>query len=371
MKILSWLLVICGFVLLAGILFFGLDAIALEYNKINNYATVATNDMFDRYVAVKEKTPDQYRVLLVGDMMLDRGVKSKVYQHGGGDYAFLFTHIADVLSSADITFGNLEGSVSDVGADTGKPYSFRFEPKIVDALASAGFDVVALANNHTFDWGHESLCASVGHLDKVGIFGSGAGCDMARAEQPFIKEFADGTTVGFLSFTEFYKGGYATKDRAGLARYSEENMLQRIADLKTSGADVVFVSIHWGTEYHTRSNETQQKLGRKFIDADAGADVVVGHHPHVAQEIEKYQGGWIIYSLGNFIFDQKFSEQTMKGLMVEVTIQDGIIASLESHIVRLNENYQPSVDLEGKYEYVDGAKLEAAHVESHRIEASL
>jgi hypothetical protein len=122
MKILSWLLVICGFVLLAGILFFGLDAIALEYNKINNYATVATNTMFNRYVAEKEKTPDQYRVLLVGDMMLDRGVKSKVYQHGAGDYAFLFTHISDVLSSADITFGNLEGSVSDVGADTGKPY---------------------------------------------------------------------------------------------------------------------------------------------------------------------------------------------------------------------------------------------------------
>ncbi|MBP6925877.1 MAG: CapA family protein [Candidatus Pacebacteria bacterium] len=368
MKILSWVLVVCGFLVLAGVLFFGLDAIALEYNKINNYATVAMNDMFDRYVAVKDKTPEQYRVLLVGDIMLDRGVKSKVYQYGG-DYAFLFNDITDVLSSADITFGNLEGSVSDVGADTGKPYSFRFEPKIVDALAGAGFDVVALANNHTFDWGHESLCASVSHLDRVGIFGSGAGCDTARAEQPFIKELSDGTMIGFLSFTEFYKGGYATEDRAGLARYTEENMLQRIADLKTNGTDVVFVSIHWGTEYHTRSNEMQQELGRKFIEA--GADVVVGHHPHVAQEIEKYQDGWIIYSLGNFIFDQKFSEQTMKGLMAEVIIQDGAVASLGSHIVRLNENYQPGVDLEGKYEYVDGAELEAAHVESHRIEASL
>lgn len=367
MKITSWFLIIVGFAGLGAAMFFGFDAVGQEYTTIAEQSRMRTDSVVTQYITDKISKPKEYTVVLVGDMMLDRGVKSKVYQFGGGNYDFLFENIHHILQSADVTFGNLEGSLSNVGADTGKPYSFRFETKTASALQTAGFDVVALANNHILDWGRNSLCETVKNLEAVGIFGSGAGCETNRAEQAYIHELPDGTKLGFLSFTEFYKGGYAREDAAGLAQYTEENMKNRIADLKEKGIDIIFVSIHWGTEYHTRSNELQQNLARTLVDA--GANIIVGHHPHVAQEVEKYKDSWIIYSLGNFIFDQKFSEQTMKGLLANVVIRDGVVADIEPIVVYLNENYQPAIDPEGKYEYLAGTELEAAHQEYHRIGA--
>jgi poly-gamma-glutamate capsule biosynthesis protein CapA/YwtB (metallophosphatase superfamily) len=367
MKILSWFLIIIGFAGLAGVMFFGFDSIGAEYAKIAEQASTSTNNVVTQYIKDKISKPKEYTVVLVGDMMLDRGVKSKVYEFGEGNYDFVFENIHHVLAEADVTFGNLEGSLSDVGADTGKPYSFRFETQTANALQAAGFDVLALANNHMLDWGRNSLCETVKNLEAVGIFGSGAGCNSERAEKAYMHELGDGTKLGFLSFTEFYKGGYARDDAAGLARFSEENMTKRITELKEQGTDIVFVSLHWGTEYHTRSNEAQQNLARTLVDA--GADVIIGHHPHVAQEIEKYKDSWIIYSLGNFIFDQKFSEQTMKGLLANIVIRDGEVANIEPIVVYLNKNYQPTVDPDGEYEYLAGTELTEAHEEYHRMGA--
>lgn len=364
MKLVSWFLILIGFAGLSIAMLFGFDAIGAEYVKIAEQARAASDNVVTQYITEKISKPKEYTVVLVGDMMLDRGVESKINAVGNGDYNFAFDNIRHILTAADVTFGNLEGSLSNVGADTGKPYSFRFEPELAGALQNAGFDVLALANNHILDWGRSSLCATVGNLEAVGIFGSGAGCETNRAEQAYIHELPDGTQLGFLSYTEFYKGGYAREDTPGLAHYTEDNMTMRITELKERGIDIVFVSLHWGLEYHTRSDEKQQALARTLVDA--GADVVVGHHPHVAQEIEKYKDSWIIYSLGNFIFDQNWSEQTMKGLLANVVIRDSEIADVESVVTYLNENYQPAIDPEGEYEYLAGAGLEAAHEEFHR-----
>lgn len=368
MKIISWCLIIIGFFFLGAVLVFGVDAISAEYEKIVASTNEAASTLYEQVTHQKE-TNRPYVVVLVGDMMIDRGVKSKVYANGNGDYAYLFEHVQSELQGADIAFGNLEGSMSTIGADTGKAYSFRFEPKAAQAFADTGFDVLAQANNHGLDWGRDSLCASIGHLENAGIFGLGAGCTIDRAEKPFIQELPDGTRVGFLAFTEFYKEGYAREDSPGLARYTEENMIKQIDMLEAQGIDIIFVSLHWGTEYHLRSNEAQQLLGHKLVDA--GADVIVGHHPHVIQEIERYKEGWIVYSLGNFIFDQKFSTQTMKGLLARVLIKDGTVADIEPVIVQLNENYQPVIDPEQKYDYISGKQLEEAHIESHRLDGNL
>lgn len=352
MKIFSWFLVISGFAVLGTTMFFGIEAIGNEYSKVADSASSSVSTVFNQYKKTKVITPDEYTVVLVGDMMLDRGVKARVGSVMGGDYNKIFDNIRSVLSGADVTFGNLEGSISNVGADTGKPYSFRFEPEVASAVANAGFDVVSLANNHIFDWGHDSLCATLTNLTAVNVFGVGAGCNKERADQSYVKTFPDGTKIAFLAFTEFYKGGFARDETPGLAHYDIDNMKQRITDMKEKGVDIIFVSFHWGIEYDTRSSKAQQDLAKTLIDS--GADVIVGHHPHVAQEVEKYKDSWIIYSLGNFVFDQKFSEETMKGLLANVVIRDKAVVEIEPIVIYLNENYQPSIDPDGKYTYLKG-----------------
>ena len=101
------------------------------------------------------------------------------------------------------------------------------------------------------------------------------------------------------------------------------------------------VSMHWGAEYKARATDVQVELGQKIIDM--GADVIIGHHPHVDQEIERYGGGWIIYSLGNFIFDQSWSENTMEGLLAEIQIQNSRVYDVKPIPIQLNENYQPYI----------------------------
>ena len=281
-----------------------------------------------------------YRIATLGDIMLDRGVEAALKRDGLG-YDAAFDLIRDDLKDYDLVFANLEGSISDVGTDTGKAYSFRFEPAVADALAKAGIDIVSLANNHMLDWGRESLCETTRHLDRVNLAYVGAGCDETSAEAPYLVNLGD-TTVAFLAYTEFYQGAHATADRPGMTQYDLDIITDRIKTLKQrDGIDLVLVSMHWGTEYKSRANDTQVQVGQRFIDA--GADVVIGHHPHVAQEIERYGNGWIIYSLGNFVFDQDWSEATMQGLLAEIVIKDGKVDDIIPRTIQLNNRYQPAI----------------------------
>ncbi|MCA9351633.1 CapA family protein [Patescibacteria group bacterium] len=284
-----------------------------------------------------------YTILAGGDIMLDRGVEAALKRDNLG-YEAAFDLIRDDLRDYDLVFANLEGSISDVGADTGKAYSFRFEPIVADALASAGIDIVSLANNHMLDWGRESLCETTRHLDHVMVAHVGAGCDRTAAEAPYLVNLGD-TTLAFLAYTEFYQGAHATTDRPGITEYDLDIITDRIKTLKQrDGIDLVFVSMHWGTEYKPRANDTQVQIGQQLVDA--GADVVIGHHPHVTQEIERYDEGWIIYSLGNFVFDQDWSAATMQGLLAEIVIKEGKVDDVVPRAIQLNNRYQPSLVLE-------------------------
>ena len=286
----------------------------------------------------QQKLQDSYTILLAGDVMLDRGVGFYVAQRGGGDWRFPWYFVADQLSSADLVFLNHEGVMSDVGQDAGGVYSFNFPLSALDGLLFAGVDVVSLANNHSFDWGGVALCDTRRRLSKYGIGSVGAGCSYAEASAPHIHVFDDGSRVGFLGYTSFHSLGVAGDTSPGISDYTLDVMRKDVAALKED-VDVVFVSLHWGEEYQSRSNMKQQQVGRALIDA--GADVIVGHHPHVIQETEEYNGGWIFYSLGNFIFDQYFSAETMEGLVAAVIVQGGVIASVDSRKVFLNSYYQP------------------------------
>jgi len=351
-----------------GALFLLRYGLMLEFDYVaqlqnDNVASVASS-VKSAFAREREAKPDVYTMLAVGDIMLDRGVEARALQNGG--FNFIFDRIQSTLNDADIVFGNLEGPISDRGTDTGKKYSFRFLPETAPALQLAGFDVLALANNHGLDWGRGALCDTFTNLIQVQIQPIGGGCNAQSAERPVIITLDDGTQVGFLAYTEFYKGGFAREDTPGFAQYSMDNMTQRIRQLSQQ-VDVVMVSLHWGHEYHLRSNEAQQELAYSLIDA--GANVILGHHPHVIQEIERHKDGWIVYSLGNFVFDQKFSEQTMQGLMARLYIVGGEVQNIQPIIVSLNDNYQPHIKEPQQYASIDDEALEEMHREYHQVGA--
>ncbi len=281
-----------------------------------------------------------YTILAGGDLMFDRGVEKKL-KSLSKDYNFPLEKISDYLHSADYVFANLEGSLSDVGTDQGGKYSFRFDVPVAQALADAGIDMVSLANNHILDWGRDSLCATLGNLDAVNVKSVGAGCDRERAERVQIEQFGN-TRIAFLAYTEFHPWAVARESRPGMSEYDIDKIIERVQTIKSKNTvDLVFVSMHWGEEYLDRAPERIVKIAHQLIDA--GVDVIIGHHPHVDQEIEHYGDGWIIYSLGNFVFDQSWSENTMQGLLAEIQVQDKDVYDVVPKMIQLNKNYQPEL----------------------------
>ena len=286
------------------------------------------------------------RVVLyaVGDIMLDRGVEYKIQKEGKGDYKFPFLKITDELKKADILFGNLEGPISNKGKKVGSIYSFRMNPKTVEGLKYAGFDILSLANNHMFDYQRVAFEDTMRILEENGIDYLGAGFSAKEAFSPKITEIRN-TKIGFLAYTNLGpKAWRATKGGSGIAWVSEkdiEKIKEDIGEAKQK-TDVLIVSLHSGEEYATNTTPSQISLARAFVDG--GADLVVGHHPHIIQEIEKYKDGWIAYSLGNFVFDQGFSEETMEGLLLEVIIEDNKIKELNQKEIKISKSFQPYLE---------------------------
>lgn len=282
----------------------------------------------------------EINVVFVGDIMLDRGVEQVFEKYDNSRYPFL--KVVDEISKADIAFANLEGSISERGTNHKIKYSFRFNPSVIEGLKFAGFDVLSLANNHSFDWGREALEDTIKILKENGISPVGAGMNYLEANKPVTTSDVDNIKIAFLAYENIEpnsKYDEANKDLAGKSSFDLErikNEIQATKELKV--ADIIIVSTHWGEEYQLRSNKNQQETGRTLIEA--GADLIVGHHPHVVQEIERYKNGWIAYSLGNFIFDQNFSDATMEGLMLKVKIQNKKIAELEPIEIKINDSFQ-------------------------------
>lgn len=292
-------------------------------------------------------------LMFVGDIMLDRGVKYMIKQDGQGDWKFPFLKIADDLKRTELLSGNLEGPISDKGVKVGSIYSFRNEPEVIGGLIFAGFDILSVANNHIFDYGRGAMEDSFLRLKEARIDYVGGGFDEKEAYSPRIKEVR-GVKIAFLSFTNLGTKYWSAKEnRSGIAWLTAENLEGGIKKAKTEG-DLVIVSIHFGEEYRLSPTPEQEFFAHLAIDS--GADLVIGHHPHVIQPIEKYKGGYIAYSLGNFVFDQAFSEETMKGLMLKVLVENGLPRqNFEKNLIRgkikevipieikINQYFQPEM----------------------------
>jgi len=288
-----------------------------------------------------EQKEDSSEIILlaVGDIMLDRGVEYIIKKHGKGDYEFPFLKMANYLQKADILFGNLESVISDKGYKVGGVYSFRAEPEAIKGLKYAGFDVISVANNHVFDYGREAMEDNFERLKRAGIDFVGAGLSEKQAHSGITKE-VKGTKITFLAYTNLGSKHWQAKgDFSGIA-WLDERIREDIKGAKEN-ADLVIVSIHWGEEYQLQPSLEQKYFAHLAIDS--GADLVIGHHPHVVQPIEEYKQGWIVYSLGNFIFDQGFSQETMQGLLLEVLIEGAEIKKITQKRIKINKFFQPQV----------------------------
>ena len=280
----------------------------------------------------------QASMIFVGDIMLSRSVGDTMAVKN--DYLWPFRNIAEYLNSADITFANLETPISSRGKNVGSIYSFRSDPKSIEGLTYAGFDVLSVANNHAWDWGHDAFVDTLYHLASAGIEYVGGGHNEYETHAGVIKKVGD-TKVGFLAYTNLLPKSLSAVDgRAGVAVLDELQMIEDIKIMKNR-AELVVVSFHWGEEYKPIHNSLQEQIAHQAIDA--GADLIIGHHPHVVQDIQQYKGKYIVYSLGNFVFDQNWSTETMKGLSVRVWLKNNMIDRIEQIPIHISKQYQASL----------------------------
>ncbi len=243
----------------------------------------------------------------VGDIMLDRSLGYVIQTQNSPQYPFY--NVAPILTAADITVGNLECALGDVGQPVLKSYTFQAPPEAVTALQLGGFDVMSLANNHAMDYGPEALLQGISLLQAGGIAPIGAGANAAAARASHITQ-VNGLTMAFLGYVNvpveasgtFFdtQSWTATETAPGLA-WAEPAVIQEDVTAVRSSVDLVVVVLHSGFEYIEEPGEEQMAAAHAAIDA--GADIVIGHHAHILQGIEFYQGGVIVYGLGNFAFE--------------------------------------------------------------------
>ncbi|MCX7040374.1 MAG: CapA family protein [Spirochaetes bacterium] len=261
------------------------------------------------YESIAEAPPlGQARAILwigaVGDIMPARGVDALLQRPDGLERVFGDT--LPLLASCGILLGNLEGAATRRGEKAAKTYTFRFDPAALAKLAEAGFTHLSLANNHSFDFGEAGFLDTLEALERVGIAAPGAGRNLAEARSA-TEIAAAGMTVRVLSFGAYpvdrmgfdgRRTATATAARPGILWLDEESLAAAALQLGPDSFDIAMV--HGGEEWSSEPTAGQKRLYRRLIDA--GADLVVGSHPHVLQGTEAAGGGLIAYSLGNFLF---------------------------------------------------------------------
>jgi poly-gamma-glutamate synthesis protein (capsule biosynthesis protein) len=295
----------------------------------------STTSYVTGYFTVGSIAPQKSTLMFAGDIMLSRAVGDEMQRRG--DWRWPFLLIADETRMADILFGNLEGPISDTGEDAGAPYSFRAHPRAVEGLTFAGFDVLSVANNHIGDWGRSALEDTLNILNENNIAYAGGGFNEEEAHEAKVIE-VHGTRFGFLAYTPYAsKSVQATTKQSGITAFTVDAMIRDIESAKQS-SDAVIVSLHYGDEYSKEENAHQQKWSRAAIDA--GANLVIGHHPHVPQRVERYKEGYIAYSLGNFVFDQTFSQETMNGMLLKVDFEGSNISEVAQVPTGISKSFQ-------------------------------
>ena len=270
------------------------------------------------------------KMVFVGDVMLDGG-PGHVIGNGGDPFA----EAAKILQDADLSVANLECVISDKGEPLVKSYTFLGRPESIPLLKKY-FSAVSLANNHSGDYGKEAFADQLDIFDKEKLPFFGGGKNLQDARKPLILA-RKGKKIALLGYCDFPPRSFAAGEKTpGTAWLVEADVLADIRAAKSvEHADLVIPVLHWGDELEPAPNEEQRTLARKMIDA--GADAVIGSHPHVTQTVDYYRGRPIVYSLGNFVFDYFPKDPPVwHGWMVELSFSDRAGADLKTYTVELD-----------------------------------
>ena len=285
--------------------------------------------------AAMAQTPEPVvSVVFAGDIMLEGGADRAIRR--GRDP---FAGVAHLFKNADLRLGNLECVVATVGSvEPEKPNTFRVHPRGLTYLRRH-FDAVGLANNHSGDFGPKALTQMLGLLKQSGLGYYGGGHNLQEAHTPLVLE-RHGIRIAFLGYNEFQPRNFeADHDRAGIAWSEDEQVVRDIAQARhVWKADVVIPVMHWGWE-ESVANARQRELARLMIDA--GADAVIGGHPHRVQDTEQYKGKPIFYSLGNFVFDGFPDKVNNIGWVVRLAIDRRGVRDWKTHEVRIDRQGLP------------------------------
>jgi len=282
--------------------------------------------------------PPEVTLVAVGDINLGRKA-GRIILSGDVDYAFAKTK--DIISAADVAFGNLESTISEQnGITQNGVWLFTGPPIGAETLAHAGFDVVSLANNHVWDFGKRALLETRGHLDAVGIKHAGTGDNLDEAFTPAIID-VKGVRIAFFSVTRIFNFGGPEHEAFTYTAWGDMDRLRPAIEKVKSDVDLVVVAAHWGAEYQDRPADETVKLAHEMIDA--GADIVLGGHPHVPQGIDRYNNGFIVYSLGNFAYHQTTEHSVWKtrSIILKLTLTKDGVKSYE--MIPVTCGFQPAV----------------------------
>lgn len=280
-------------------------------------------------VEAKPTEPITVRIRFVGDVMLDRYIRTQLDTKGG---SFVFGEVRSLLNEADLTVGNLEGPITDsasvsrgtVVGDTNN-MRFTFAPTVASLLSSIGFDLVTIGNNHIRDFDVSGVESTKRHLGASGI--SYVGDPMGATKEPVYKD-VNGVRVAFVSYNEFLGG-------------DAERALQAIRDAKRTHADLIVVLPHWGEEYIVEPRADVRDLALRM--QEAGADLIAGTHSHVIGTEEDIGKMRVYYSLGNFVFDQYWNEAVRCGLVVTA-----VVTKTGEHVSVTYEEERVGMDRTGK-----------------------
>ena len=254
-----------------------------------------------------------------------------------------FQPFAALLSSHDVRIGNLECVVATTGTAEEKPYTFRADPRTLPVL-KRHFDAVSLANNHSGDFGKAAFAEQLALMDTAGLPYFGGGRDATAAHAPWIVE-RNGVRIALLGYVEFKPRSFeADASRPGVAWSGEDDDVIEdiIAARRVHRADIVIPFMHWGWEDEPDPSPRLRAFARRMIDA--GADMVVGCHPHVTQGAEYYRGKPIIYSLGNFLFNGFDTPATTTGWVLSARVDRTGVVDWRTHVARLDANGVPHPD---------------------------
>jgi len=305
-----------------------------EIKNVNDKYADVLNDpayMVENNIYAKDAAdPTQVSVAFAGDILFDPGyaVMSKLQQNGGQISAGIAPDLIEEMRSADIMVLNNEFPYSDRGTPTPeKQFTFRARPQTVSYLGDLGVDLVSLANNHAYDYGETAFLDTMDTLAQAGIAYVGAGRNLQEARRP-VYYIINNMKIAFVAATQIErldnpdtKG--ATDTSAGVFRcWNGDNLLETVREARQN-SDFVIVFLHWGTENQDTIDWAQEKQAPEV--AEAGADLIIGAHPHCLQQISMVNGVPVVYSLGNFWFNSK----TVDTGMVKVVLNENGLQSLQ------------------------------------------